>query len=108
MAQPVDLQTEVARVTAAERILQIADRASLASQHRAQVEEEAEHVRQESQVQDTERTEQEALDKDGRGSKDPKRPRPAQTDADEEVADRDAGRLPVIPDKDAPHFDVNV
>lgn len=50
MPQPVDLQTEVARITAAERIQQIADRVSLAAQQHAAVETETERVADETTV----------------------------------------------------------
>ncbi|MBN2308115.1 MAG: hypothetical protein JXR94_04045 [Candidatus Hydrogenedentes bacterium] len=64
MPQPVDLQTEVARVTAAERIQQIADRASLAAQQRAAAEVEGERVENEQQVQQTPQTESRQVDAD--------------------------------------------
>ena len=48
MPQPVDLQTEIGRAAAAERIQQIADRASLAAQHR--VSDEAQETRVQSET----------------------------------------------------------
>ena len=65
MPQPVDLQTELARVTAAERIQQTADRASLAAQQRAATVVEETRVNAETQVQQTVETESEQVDQDG-------------------------------------------
>ena len=65
MPQPVDLQTEVGRVTAAERIQAIADRASLAGQQRQITEVEEERVQAETQVQDTAETENRGVDAEG-------------------------------------------
>ncbi|HOZ45062.1 MAG TPA: hypothetical protein PLO37_05430 [Candidatus Hydrogenedentes bacterium] len=48
MPQPVDFQTEVGRITAAERIQQIADRTSLAAQQRHAVEEDESRILQET------------------------------------------------------------
>ena len=66
MPQPVDLQTEIARVTAAERIQQAADRASLAAQQRAATEIEETRVAVETQVQETDETANERIDENGR------------------------------------------
>ncbi|HNR29678.1 MAG TPA: hypothetical protein PKI11_02205 [Candidatus Hydrogenedentes bacterium] len=54
MPQPIDPYTEVARVHAAERIQQIADRASLAAQQRAQATKQQQHVDAETLVQEAE------------------------------------------------------
>jgi len=51
MPQPIDMQTEVARVTAAERIQQIADRQSLAAMQRAATAAQDERIEVETQVQ---------------------------------------------------------
>ncbi len=48
MPQPVDMQTEAGRITAAERIQQIADRASLAAQQRLANDEERARVTNET------------------------------------------------------------
>jgi hypothetical protein len=50
MPQPVDLPTEVARITAAERIQQIADRASLAAQQRQALDEQESRVVSETSI----------------------------------------------------------
>ena len=53
MPQPIDLQTELARITSVERIQQIADRASLAAQQRLTVSAQDERIAVETQVQQT-------------------------------------------------------
>lgn len=53
MPQPVDPNTEIMRITAAERIQQIADRASLAAQARHAAEAAEQRVDVESQVRQT-------------------------------------------------------
>ena len=53
MPQPIDMQTELARMTAAQRIQEIADRASLVAQQRVTMDEQAQRVEAETQVQQT-------------------------------------------------------
>ena len=53
MPQPIDLQTELARITSVERIQQIADRASLAAQQRVAMSAQEQRVAVETQVQQT-------------------------------------------------------
>ena len=53
MPQPVDIQTEVARVTAAERMQQITDRVSLVAQQRLALAEQETHVVAETVVNQT-------------------------------------------------------
>ncbi len=67
MPQPIDMQTELGRVTAADRIQQIADRTSLAAQQRAAEQAEQERVEHESQIQETPETRQDQVDAEGRG-----------------------------------------
>src|SRR5690606_4742968 len=50
MPQPIDPNTELGRITAVERIQQIADRASLTAQHRTALEAQAQLLNQETQV----------------------------------------------------------
>ncbi|MBP8128548.1 MAG: hypothetical protein KA184_03135 [Candidatus Hydrogenedentes bacterium] len=54
MPQPIDPFTEIARVHAAERIQQVADRASLAAQQRAHAAQQQQHANAETTVQQTE------------------------------------------------------
>jgi hypothetical protein len=66
MPQPVDLQTEMARVAAAERIQQIADRLSLAAQQRLAESAEEERLREETQVRQSNESEHRNIERDGR------------------------------------------
>lgn len=105
MPQPVDLQTELARVTAAERIQQSADRASLAAQQRAASTVEQTRVNAETQVQQTVETESEQIDQDGR-RKNPfvgrRRKKAKQASAEASQPAR-AGDLKVIPEGTEKH-----
>jgi uncharacterized membrane protein YkoI len=65
MPQPIDLQTELGRATAAERIQAVADRASLAAQQRTAEETAKERLRHEAQVQQTDQAEEAQVDPDG-------------------------------------------
>ncbi len=53
MPQPIDLQTELGRLTAAERLQQIADRASLVGQQRVAADTQERSIQTETQVQQT-------------------------------------------------------
>ena len=66
MPQPVDLQTEIGRVTTAERIQEIAGRASLAALQRQTGDLEESRVQLETQVQQTEQSRNERIDAEGR------------------------------------------
>jgi hypothetical protein len=61
MPQPIDLQTELARVNAAERIQQVADRASMAALQRAAAENQQARSQTETVVQETHHTESERV-----------------------------------------------
>ncbi len=109
MPQPIDFHTEAGRVTAAERIQQIADRTSLASQHNARATEEDKRLQQETQVQETHPGEQEALDADGQNQADEREAKKrAKTNRETRDGRPDAASLPVIPQDDAPRFDVKL
>jgi hypothetical protein len=98
MPQPVDLQTELARVSAAGRIQQAADRASLAAQQRASTVVEETRVNAETQVQQTVEAESEQVDQNGR-RKNPfvgRRRRRAKEDIAEPAPPANAGDLKVI------------
>ena len=62
MPQPIDFQTEVARTLAADRIQEIAGRASLAAQQRAGTAAEEDRVRIETQVKETPETQTDHVD----------------------------------------------
>ena len=59
MPQPIDPNTELGRITAAERIQQVADRASLAAQARLTEDANTTRVNSERQVHETEQKSQE-------------------------------------------------
>ncbi len=66
MPQPIDLQTETARIAAAERVQQVMDRASLAAQQRLAAQVEANRVAVETSVQQTPHAQSEQVDAQGR------------------------------------------
>ena len=66
MPQPIDMQSEINRVTMAERMQDASTRASLVAQHRAQLESEEQDRIRDTQVNETEETSQSPVDKDGR------------------------------------------
>ena len=53
MPQPIDLQTELGRLMAVERVQQVADRVSLVAQQRVAADEQQQRVGLETQVQQT-------------------------------------------------------
>ncbi len=75
MPQPVDLQTEIARVSATEKIQEIADRASLAAQKHHSLDEEQKRVESETQVQASKETENKEINADAGGEKAERRKR---------------------------------
>lgn len=112
MPQPVDLQTEIARVTAAERIQQSADRASLAAQQRGTAEIEETRVAAETQVQETDETVNERIDENGR-RRNPFARRRRKKEKDESgaasLSKAKAGDLRVIPEGTDEHtLDVTI
>ncbi len=66
MPQPVDFQTEVAKTTAAQRVQEITERASLASQLRGAAEAKENRASIETQVQQTAESGHAGVDADGR------------------------------------------
>ena len=66
MPQPVDLQTELARTSAVERIQQVADRVSLAGQQRTAAEAQRDRLIHEQQVQQPPETGNRSIEPDGR------------------------------------------
>lgn len=66
MPQPVDIQTELARVSAAERIQQISDRVSLAAQQRVAAATQEDRLARETQVQETPHSQSEQVDAEAR------------------------------------------
>lgn len=112
MPQPVDLNTELARSTAAQRVQEIADRASLAAQHRQSQQAQQEQVQAETQVQEPPQSEHGPTVTERR-QKDQQRERGKAArghgDATGDTADHGAGELQVVPDENEQHrLDITV
>jgi hypothetical protein len=112
MPQPVDLQTELARTHAADRIQDIAGRASLAAQQRADVAAEEKRLKIETQVNETPETETEHVDPEQkRRNPYAKRRKKRAAGADEHGASGMYSAHPEREDDDAeeqPTFDVSI
>ena len=67
MPQPIDMQSELGRTMAAERIQDATVRAALLAQQRAQIEAEQQRAAREHVVAETHETESEGVDEDGKG-----------------------------------------
>lgn len=67
MPQPIDMQTELGRTLAAERMQDAAARAALLAQQRAQIDAERQRADHEHVVAETKQTESEGVNRDGRG-----------------------------------------
>ena len=66
MPQPVDFPMEVARMTAAQRVQELADRSAMATQQRLAHDQQETRLAAETQVQETPQAENPAVDGDGR------------------------------------------
>jgi len=110
MPQPIDVHTELARTTAAQRVQEIADRASLAAQQRQAKHAHDEQVKAESVVHQAAESTGEPVVADRREGRERKLRRPgkrAQNGADAPHADHGAGDLEVLPDSERHRLDVN-
>lgn len=109
MPQPIDVNTELGRVTAAERIAQIADRTSLAAQARIADEAEAQRLRAESQVRNADQKSEDVDEELRRRTPYVGRRRRRNKEDDRQAqegakpAARDASSLPVIPEDPEHH-----
>lgn len=111
MPQPIDPNTELGRITAVERIQQIADRASLTAQLRVAQEAQAQVLNQETQVLQTDpknaEIDAELRQHNPRGGRG-KQGAP-EDDTDQENATQRAAELEVIADDtQASHLDVSI
>lgn len=113
MPQPIDTQTELGRITAAERIAQISDRASLAAQARAAQEAELERKAVENEIREA-KQKNEQVDKELRRNapfvgKRGKKKQDEQTDKEDKHASHHAGERPVIPTESDIHgLDISI
>jgi hypothetical protein len=73
MPQPIDMQSELGRTMAAERVQDAAARAAVLAQQRSQIDEERRIALRERQVAETPETESEGVSQDGRGKQLPPR-----------------------------------
>ena len=114
MPQPIDMQTELGRVAAAERIALISDRASLAAQTRVAEEAALERQAAETEVEETRQKSDEVDEELKRKQPFTGRRKKRGGDAEEgeggeERDRRDAGSRPVIPtDGDEHGLDISV
>ncbi|MCP4641393.1 MAG: hypothetical protein GY851_13210 [bacterium] len=107
MPQPVDMQTEIARTTAVERIQEIAGRLSLAAQQRAVAEAEDERILQEQQVKETRETQSDEVDEEGH-RRNPFMGRRRHRDQGNADADKAQGNTAHSGDGEAHQLDVSV
>jgi hypothetical protein len=77
MPQPIDMQSELGRTLAVERIQDAAARAAILAQQRAQIDEERRIALRERQVSQTPETESDGVNRDGRGRRPAPRRQPA-------------------------------
>lgn len=86
MPQPIDLQTELVRVTAAERVQQTLDRASLAAQGRATAHLQHEVVQKETLVQPKGQAERPSIEDEERARQNRRKKREKPDPAADEAA----------------------
>ncbi|NUM55340.1 MAG: hypothetical protein HUU46_16965 [Candidatus Hydrogenedentes bacterium] len=113
MPQPIDANTELARTTAAQRVQEIADRASLASQQRQAQQAHQEQVNAETVVHTPPESAQEPAVTDRREGQEGRRRRRREgrkTDSgagDAVHTDHGAGDIEVIPDSEQHRLDLH-
>lgn len=109
MPQPIDINAELARTTVAQRVQEIADRASLAAQQRNAQHLQQEQVISESVVRQPPASEREAAlsDKSERDEMKRKRARSKAVSNEALRADHGAGDLEIVPDTERHRLDVN-
>lgn len=111
MPQPIDINTEFARTTTAQRVQEIADRASLAAQQRQVQHAHEEQVSAESVVQQSNDSGEDAAVNDRRENREQQRKQQhGKTGSPDEAepADHGAGNLAIIPDDEKHRLDVTV
>lgn len=111
MPQPIDPNTELGRITAVERIQQIADRASLAAQHRTTLEAQSNVLNQETQVLQMHQKNEEVDAELKRRNPYAGRRRPGHPEDEDEsatAAHSAAEREVIVDDTQATHLDVSI
>ena len=110
MPQPIDMQSELGRTTMAERIQEVAGRASLAAHARATSEADDDRQSAETQVAETRETESETVRGDGK-RKNPFAGRRKKRNAEQDLASETYGpgeSKKVADDSDGQNLDVTV
>jgi hypothetical protein len=110
MPQPIDIQTELARSTAAQRVQEIADRASLAAQQRQTQHALQQQVDAETVIQQAPQSEHDAAVNDRHDDQGQQRRRARKDGKDSEqsgAADHGAGGIEVIPDHEQHRLDID-
>ena len=111
MPQPIDINTEFARSTAAQRVQEIADRASLAAQQLMVQHAQEEQVAAETVVQQSNDSGEDPAVSDRRENREQQRKQQHGKPADRAEAahgDHGAGDLAIIPDEEQHRLDVTV
>lgn len=111
MPQPIDINTEFARSTTAQRVQEIADRASLAAQQRQVQHAQDEQIAAETVVQQSHDSGEDAAVNDRRENREQQhrqqRGKP-EGQSEAEHAGHGAGDLAIIPEEDKHRLDVTV
>ncbi len=110
MPQPIDIQTELARTTAAQRVQEIADRASLAAQQRQTQHAQKQQMDTETVIQQAPQGEHGAAVNDRHDDHGQQRRRGQKGGKDNEqsgAADHGAGGIEVIPDREQHRLDID-
>lgn len=105
MPQPIDMQSELGRMMAAERIQDAAARAAILAQQRAQLDAEQQRAARERVVAETHETESEGVNQDGRGDQSARDRRRSRKDAQ---ASETQARRPVASSGEDHTLDVSV
>jgi hypothetical protein len=108
MPQPIDVQTELARITALERVQQLSDRASLAAHQRASAQAEKQQVEAQTQTQQAEQKSEQIEQELRRRHPYGRRRRKGPAGAREPDADSNAMPRRPPPDLDEHQLDVSV
>lgn len=109
MPQPIDINTEFARSTAAQRVQEVVDRASLAAQQRQVQHAQQEQIDAESVVQQSHDSGEDPAVNDRREGREQKRRQQhgkAEGQSEADHADHGAGGLAIIPEDEQHRLDV--
>lgn len=111
MPQPIDVNTELARITTAQRVQEVADRASLAAQQRQAQQAQQERLSAETVVNEPPQSEHDVPvgdRREGRGHQQRKPRSESHGGGQDSSSSHGAGDIAVIPDPEEHRLDVNV